>query len=74
MKRLKRWLRKVRVQKAKKYLSKLPPSEQLGIAVGVIGSIAVNHPRHERRKFLSNTMSLMDELIKTQTIKKGDKI
>ncbi|MCK5614548.1 hypothetical protein KAR91_72460 [Candidatus Pacearchaeota archaeon] len=63
-----------KVKKIKKALSKIPSSEQVGIAVGVLGSIMVNYPRHERRGFLKRIVSLLEELVKTQTEKKGDEI
>lgn len=70
--KLKAKRRAKRIKKLKAKLAKISPSEQVGIAVGLIGSIAVNHPRDQRRKFIASIVSLLNELIKTQTVKKGD--
>ena len=72
--KIKGWRNRRRTKKIKKQLAKLPASIQMGIAVGVVGSIAVNYPRSERRKFLKGMNDLLNELIKTQTEKKGDEL
>ena len=74
MKKIKGWRNRRRTKKIKKQLAKLPASVQMGIAMGVIGSIAVSYPRNERRKFIVGMMDLLKELIKTQTEKKGDEL